>query len=122
MSLRVTNNMMNSRVLSDLQRSYRTMAQTQEQISSGYRVNRPSDDPLAAGQARLRQGDLDAIAAGKDGVSSATNWLSAAETGLSSVSSLLARARELTVQGANGSMNQDNRNAIADEIDLSPVP
>jgi flagellar hook-associated protein 3 FlgL len=117
MSMRVTNSMMSQNLLTQLQRSYETMARTNEQISSGYRVNRPSDDPLAAGQARLRQGDLDDITAGKKGVDAATSWLSAAETGLSSINSILARARELTVQGANGSVSQENRDAIAAELD-----
>jgi len=117
MSMRITNSMMSQSILSQLRTSYETMARTQDQIASGYRVNRPSDDPLAAGQARLRQGDLDAIAAGKQGVNATTSWLEGAEGGLSAVNSVLARARELVVQGANGSVSQDNRDAIAREID-----
>lgn len=117
MSMRITNSMMSQHILTQLQRSYETMARTQEQISSGYRVNKPSDDPLAAGQSRLRQGELDDITAGKKGVDAATSWLSAAETGLSAINSILARAREITVQGANATASPDNRKTIADEID-----
>jgi flagellar hook-associated protein 3 FlgL len=43
--MRIANNMMSDRLLANLQRSYGRMATTQEQISTGRRVNRPSDDP-----------------------------------------------------------------------------
>jgi flagellar hook-associated protein 3 FlgL len=93
------------------------MATTQEQISTGRRVNRPSDDPLAAGQERLRTADLEGIKRSQDSVASASSWLSASESALSSVNDIVARARDLTVQGANGSLDQKSRDAIAAEID-----
>ena len=54
MSFRVTNNMVSDRVLSDLQARYKTLADTQNSISTGRSVNAPSDDPIAAAQERLR--------------------------------------------------------------------
>jgi flagellar hook-associated protein 3 FlgL len=117
MSLRITSSMMSHRVLADLQRSYTQMSTTQAQISSGYRVNQPSDDPLAAAQSRLAQSQLDGIGQSQKGVDSSTTWLTAAEAGLSSVADLLKRAKELAVKGATGTTTQDGRNAIAAEID-----
>ena len=115
--MRVTNSSITDRFLTNVQRSYRDMARLQEQISSGQRVNRPSDDPLAAAQARLRQVDLDQIASDKRSATSATDWLTATETGLSQINDLLQRARELTVLGANSTYSQFQRDAIASEID-----
>jgi flagellar hook-associated protein 3 FlgL len=115
--MRLTSSMIGDRLLADLQRSYGRMATTQEQISTGRRVNRPSDDPLAAGQERLRTADLEGIKRSQDSVASASSWLSASESALSSVNDIVARARELTVQGANGSLDQKSRDAIAAEID-----
>lgn len=115
--MRLSSSMIGDRLLADLQRSYGRMATTQEQISTGRRVNRPSDDPLAAGQERLRTSDLEGIKRSQDSVASASSWLSASESALSSVNDIVARARELTVQGANGSLDQKSRDAIAAEID-----
>lgn len=115
--MRISSGMLGDRLLSDLRSAYSRMATTQEQISTGKRVNRPSDDPLAAAQARLRTGDLAGIKASQDSVDAATGWLSATENGLSSIRDVLARANELALQGANGSSDQNARNAIADEID-----
>jgi flagellar hook-associated protein 3 FlgL len=117
MSMRLTNNMMSTRVLTDLQSRYAQMATTQEQISTGKRVNRPSDDPTAAAMERQRTGDLEGIKRSQDSVASSQSWLDATESGLSSVTNILARASELAVQGANGTLSQENRNSIAAEID-----
>src|SRR3954468_13722758 len=106
MSLRLSSSTMGDRLLLDLQRSYGRMATTQEQISTGRRVNKPSDDPLAAGTERLRTADLEGIKRSQDSVSSASSWLKASETGLSSIQDVLSRARELTVSAANGSMGR----------------
>jgi len=108
---------MGDRLISDLTHAYTRMATTQQQISTGRRVNQPSDDPLAAGQERLRTSDLAGIQASQASVATATSWLTASETGLSSINDVLARARELALQGANGSTDQNGRNSIATEID-----
>jgi flagellar hook-associated protein 3 FlgL len=117
MSMRITNNVMASRLLADLRVTYGRMAQTQEQISSGKRINRPSDDPLGAAQARLRRSDLEGIDRHREGAQSAASWLDASETAMSRLNDILQRARELTVQGANGTLTTADRGRIAAEID-----
>jgi flagellar hook-associated protein 3 FlgL len=115
--MRVTNNMVSDRVIADLQARYAQMADTQLQISTGRRVNQPSDDPIAAAQERLRLSDLSGIKASQTSVSGAQAWLSQTETSLSEIQSVLARANELALAGATGTMSQTDRNAIAGEID-----
>lgn len=116
-TLRITNSSLTNRFLTNVQAGYQSLAATQEQIATGQRVNRPSDDPLASAEARLRQVDLDQITAAKRSASAATTWLGAQETGLSGVNDVLQRATELTVQGANASYTQSQRNSIAIEIE-----
>jgi flagellar hook-associated protein 3 FlgL len=115
--MRLSSSMVSDRLLSDLQRSYTRMAATQQQISTGRRVNAPSDDPLAAATESLRTSDLEGIKRSQDSVNSASSWLSATETGLSSVGDVLARARELALQGANAATDPASRALIAGEID-----
>jgi flagellar hook-associated protein 3 FlgL len=117
MSMRLSNSTMGDRLLLDLQRSYARMATTQEQISTGRRVNRPSDDPLAAGTERLRTADLEGVKRSQDSVNTASSWLGATESALSSVQDIVSRARELALQAANGATDQNSRNLIANEID-----
>jgi flagellar hook-associated protein 3 FlgL len=115
--MRVTNNMVSDRVLADLQARYTAMADTQLQISTGRRVNQPSDDPTAAAQERLRLSELSGIKGSQSSVASAQTALNASESSLEGIRSLLSRANELALRGATGSTSQDDRNAIANEID-----
>jgi flagellar hook-associated protein 3 FlgL len=115
--MRITNNMVSDRVIADLQARYAQMANTQLQISTGRRVNQPSDDPIAAAQERLRQSELSGIKASQTSVTSTQSWLAQTETSLTEVQKVLSRANELALTGATGTMSQDNRNAIAAEID-----
>lgn len=117
MSFRVTNNMVSDRVLSDLQARYKTLTDTQSSISTGRSVNAPSDNPIAAAQERMRQSELSGIKSSQDSVAAVATRLTSVESSLESIRSVLSRANELALTGANGSYSQTNRNAMADEID-----
>jgi flagellar hook-associated protein 3 FlgL len=115
--MRITNNMVSDRVIADLQTRYAAMADTQLQISTGRRVNQPSDDPTAAAQERLRLSELSGIKGSQSSVASAQSALNASESSMEGVRSVLARANELALAGANGSLSQADRVTIANEID-----
>ncbi|MCG6966511.1 MAG: flagellar hook-associated protein FlgL [Chromatiaceae bacterium] len=94
----------------------RELSQTELQVASGKRILRPSDDPSAAvrvldlkeAQQRLSQYQRNADAA--------MAKLDQEETALIGVEDLLQRVRELAVQGNNGTLNADDRRAIAAEV------
>jgi flagellar hook-associated protein 3 FlgL len=117
MAMRVTNNMVSDHVLSDLQARYRALSTSQTQIGTGRSVNAPSDDPVAAAQERLRQSELSGIKSSQDSVAGVQTRLTSVEASLENLRSVLSRANEIALEGANGTMSQPNRNAIADEID-----
>jgi flagellar hook-associated protein 3 FlgL len=117
MSMRITNNMVSDRVISDLQARYSQLANTQLQISTGRRVNAPSDDPTAAAQERLQLSQLAGIKSSQNSVASTQTWLNQSESSLSGVTDVLARAKEIATTGANGSYSQSDRNALANEVD-----
>src|SRR3954471_11709157 len=115
--MRITNNMVSDRVISDLQARYAQLANTQLQISTGRRVNQPSDDPTAAAQERLRLSELSGIKGSQGSVASAQTALNSSESSMEGVRSVLSRANELALAGANGSLSQADRTTIANEID-----
>ncbi len=117
MAMRVTNSMVSDRVLYDLQARYAELAKSQTEISTGRSVNAPSDDPIAAAQERLRQSELSGVKTSQDSVAAVQTRLTAVESSLEAVRSVLSRANELALKGANSSNSQADRNAIADEID-----
>src|SRR3954462_2325279 len=106
MALRITNNMVSDRVMSDLQARYAAMANTQLQISTGRRVNDPSDDPTAAAQERMRLSQLEGIQSAQKSVATTQSWLNQSEASLGGITDVLNRAKEIATTGANGSYSQ----------------
>jgi flagellar hook-associated protein 3 FlgL len=87
-----------------------------QQLSTGRRVNQPSDDPAAEAAMigeSSRAASVDQYTANSD---SLTNVLNTANSTLNSVTNLLQRAVSLGVEGANGVMNQSDLNSIAEEV------
>lgn len=117
MSTRITNSMISERVLSDIQDVAYRLSQTQEKLSSGKEITKPSDDPFETSRALALANDLEGTQQYQRNVNDAQAWQQVTETALSSINDAAQRARELVVQAANGTNDQSSRNAIADEID-----
>lgn len=115
--MRVTQNMLNNNMLRNLNRNLREMEKLQDTLASGKRINRPSDDPVGIVHSMRFRTELVEINKYKGNVENALSWMETTDTALDQLGSALQRVRELTVQGSTGTMNQDSRIAIADEID-----
>ena len=114
---RVTENMLGRRLLSDLRASTQRIATAQRQIASGRRIDKPSDDPLATHNALRLRSELAGIAQDKRTISDTKGWIDTTDSALATITDTVHRARELTLQGANGAMSQSDRNKLANEID-----
>jgi flagellar hook-associated protein 3 FlgL len=117
MSTRITQSMVSARVLSDLQDVSNRLSRTQEKLSSGKELTRPSDDPFATSQALTLSNDLEGTQQYERTVNDATSWANMTETTLASINSAAQRARTLLVQAGNDTNDTTDRSAIADEID-----
>ncbi len=93
------------------------VAKLQEQIGTGRRIMTPSDDPSASAQLVTLNTELSKIESHQKNIAAATSALSFEEVALDSANDVLRRARELTIQGQNGTLSQSDRDAIAIEID-----
>jgi flagellar hook-associated protein 3 FlgL len=113
---RITNSMVSRTVLSDIQGVFSRLSQTQERLSSGKQLTKPSDDPFATSRALLYRDGLEANHQYQTNVNEATSWLDATDTALGQMTSDVQRVRDLVLQGANGSNSQVQRNAIASEL------
>lgn len=114
--MRVTENTLRMSFLSALGQAQQRIAETQNQVATGKRVNLPSDDPFAA----ARIGELDASLAKLDQYRAngafATSRLGLVEETLVSVVDNLQRVRELAVQGNNATLSHADRLALAAEL------
>jgi flagellar hook-associated protein 3 FlgL len=114
---RVTQLMISGSMLDQLNQSFDRMSTTQEELSSGKRINVPSDDPYGTSVVLSLNGQLGALSAYASQVSDGTAWTQAAQTSLTNITNVVQRARELTVEAANGTNTQSNLTASAAEVD-----
>ena len=94
----------------------RELTQTELQVASGKRIQRPSDDPSAAVRVLDLQEAQQRLAQYQRNADVATARLEQEETALIGIGNLLQRVRELAVQGANGTLSAEDRGAIAVEV------
>jgi len=114
--MRVTQNMMNSQMMRNLNRNNVRMDNYQEMLASGKRLNKPSDDPVGVGYAMRYSAQIDRIDQYKRNVDDGISNLDMTDTLLNQANALLQRAGELAVRGATDSMSIESRNSIASEI------
>lgn len=113
--MRVNPSMVNN-ILADLQQSQATLNTALQQVATGKKVNTPSDDP---GASAVMVGNTVASAQVDQYTQNATSMLSmvqTADSSLSAVVSALNQAVTLGTEGANGTTNTANRQAIALQV------
>jgi len=109
--------MMTQNLLRNLETAQGKMDQLQNQLSSGHRINRPSDDPVGIQNAMRLKNNISSVEQWKNNAAEAVDYMSTTDSTLGDMTSMLQRARELTVQGANGTLAPMDRSVIADEVD-----
>jgi flagellar hook-associated protein 3 FlgL len=117
MSMRVTTLMTSNATLRDLNDGLSRLSRLQDQLSSGKQITRPSDDPYGTSRALSLRGELGGLDQFQRNVDDGTGWLNTSDTALGQMSDVLARVRELLVQGGNDTAGPSSRAAMADEID-----
>jgi len=116
MSLSIRTNAASLDAHSNLSKATNDVSNSMRKLASGYRITRGADD--SAGLAiseKLRSqvtGTNQAIKNSQDGIS----LLQTAEGGLSEVTNIVQRMRELGVQAGNGTLNAKDHVAIAKEL------
>jgi flagellar hook-associated protein 3 FlgL len=92
------------------------MARTQMQLTTGRRILAPSDDPAGAGQVLRLTEAVVAAEQYRKNADAARSRLEIEEGVLAQTTDMLQRARELAVQGLNGTNGASSRAKIATEI------
>jgi len=114
--MRVSNDTLRSSFLAALESAQRRLIATQEKVSSGKRVNKPSDDPVAAARIAHLDASLSRLDQYKFNSDFARNQLGLEESSLNSVLDNLQRVRELALQANNATTSDSDRRDIAAEV------
>jgi flagellar hook-associated protein 3 FlgL len=114
--MRVTNSMLVGTLLRNLNNNMEKMTRSQEQLSSGKRINRPSDDPVGLVDSLRLRTSLTELEQYKSNAEDARSILETTDNTLNEAGSIIQRIRELTVQGATATMPQIALDAVAKEV------
>jgi flagellar hook-associated protein 3 FlgL len=88
-----------------------------QELSTGLKVNQPSDNPAAVAGFIVNNAQASAVSTYQSNISTLQGTLQVADSTLNSVVTALTKAISLGVEGANGPMNQTDRDAIAQQVD-----
>ncbi len=115
--MRITNQMLNDTVLKNLSASLERLNVYQNQVSTGKRFNSPSDDPIGVGRAISLRAVLKSVDQYISNTDDALSWLDVTDMALRNATSVLQKAREIAVSGANDTLTQAARDTLAIEVD-----
>lgn len=115
--MRITQNMLTHGALRDLAANVESLQKASEQVATTKRLNRPSDSPADVQAAIKLNDNLAELQQYMRNIDAAKTQVTAADTALSGAGDVIQRARELAVEGANGTLSASDRGAIAEEVD-----
>ncbi|GIP35597.1 flagellar hook-associated protein FlgL [Paenibacillus sp. J2TS4] len=117
MSLRITQGMMHTQLMRDLNRNLGRMQKLQEQMNSGMKINRPSDDPVGITYGLRYRSELSTNDQYQKNVSMANSWLEFSDKMLTQTEAVFHRLKELTIKASTGSNPQAALDAIRVEVE-----
>jgi flagellar hook-associated protein 3 FlgL len=114
---RITQRLMVERSLTSLHTGMARLARSQEQLSTGRLINRPSDSPTGTNDAMRLRAQIGLDNQHARNASDGLSFLGQTDATLTTMVDAVRRARDLVVQGAStGSNGPDARAAIAAEL------
>ncbi len=116
MTMRVSTQNSFERGLSTLQRRQAEMAELQEQMTSGKRVTKASDDPTAAARAERALATKTRTEADQRALDASRNVTLQAESALGDANELLQQVREQVLAAGNASYTDQERRGLAQVI------
>ncbi len=103
-------------MLYHLQRSNSSMNKYMDQLSTGKKINKASDDPVTAVRSMYYRSSLSEVEQFKRNLEDGLSWMSTTDEALDQINTVVQRVRELTVQGLSDTNDSNDRRAISEEI------
>ena len=114
--MRVTENIVYSTYINDIQKHQRSLFKLQEQLASSKAVNSLSDDPVNAGRILRSRSTLSAFDQYTRNSNSGLTYLNIAESTLDRAKAIIIRAKEIAISEASGTAGAASRANAAFEV------
>lgn len=115
--MRVTQQMMHQNSVRHMQQNLGRFEKSNLQASSGTLLHKPSDDPQSVSKAMSLKSALAQNAQFERNAGEAHLWLNETDRSVQAMIDVTQRIRELSVQGANGTLSTEDRKALAGEVE-----
>lgn len=115
--MRITNGMITDRVSYNMQASLRRFLDMQTQMSSGRRINKPSDDPIGILRDLDYRTELAKNAQYRKNIDRAQNWIQTYDSTLAELKDNMSTIKEVAVAMADGTYDNVAREASAEEVE-----
>lgn len=115
--MRINNNIQALNAYRQLSQNQVTVSKHLERLSSGLRINRAADDAAGLAISEKMRSQIRGLNMAERNTLDAISLIQTAEGALGTTHAILQRMRELSVQAANGTLNDSDRAAIQNEID-----
>ncbi len=116
MGLRIQNNIAALNVHKNLVIADRGLSRSLERLSSGFRINKASDDSAGLAISMRFRAQIKSLAQGASNASQATSLLQVAEGATDQITNMLQRMKELATQAASDNTQTADRTKINNEI------
>lgn len=114
--MRITNGMLTNNMMNNLNSNMNRLSKYQEQGSSGRKFNKPSDDPIGMSKSLKLYTDVSKIKQYERNLNDAKSWMHTTEDALIEFNEIIHRARELSVDMANGTKTENDTKNAAEEM------
>ena len=114
--MRITNNMLISNMVGNLTMNLNTLSKYQAMSQTGKRIQRASDDPVVAARSLKLTTNIATINQYIKNTDSADAWMMTTETAIQSIATQLQNLKPLAVQASNGTLTDEDRQAIASQV------
>ena len=108
----IRSNATTSRAYNNLSKVQSSLNSNIERLSSGLRINSASDDSAGSSVAVRMVSQINGMKQANANAQQANNLLQTAESGMSDISDILGRMRELAVQASTDTLNDEDRDSI----------
>lgn len=115
--MRVSTNHLLNNMMKGVGNQLSRLNELSQDISTGKRVRKPSDDPVAASRSLALRALSSGIEQYKNNVADSRDWLLATETALTNLNDLFEQANVLILDAANQTRSDKDKEAFIQELD-----
>src|SRR5690554_277909 len=114
--MRVTEKIISEGMIKNIGSSLRRLDRYYQQLSTGKRLQYPSDDPVGVTVSLKMRAGLRELEQYIANAEFAVSWMEATDASLDELTKVLHRLKEIAVYGANDTLPEGSMNALADEV------